>query len=486
MRSFLFLFLTILMLAVSCKHEPQTIIPDENIGSTYPDAIAKIMVNKCATAGCHNALSYENASGLQLENWTTLFEGGNSGANIIPFSPAYSSLLYFINTHADLGPITLPTMPLYADPLSREEYLTIANWIADGAPDANGNIPFQKNAETRQKIYLTQQGCDLLAVVDAKSHLLMRYIPIGTTPGIESPHCVRVSKDGAFAYVSFLGGQYIQKIDTKTDKIVDSVFVGVGSWNVLHLSQDGSKMMVSDWQGNGKMVLINANTMTIEQTYAGGDLFVFPHGITSNADFTTFFITAQYGNIIYKLSTDGNYEKLSLDGNTPVTTQGIRDPHEIIMTPDFSKYFVACEASNEVRVMDANADTLLKVIPVGIFPQELAVSRTTPYVFVSCMEDVSAFPNYKGSVYAINYNTYEATRIDGPFYQPHGIAVDDENGTLYIASRNSNPNGPAPHHASSCSGRNGYYHVYDLHSFTRLPRKYEVTVEPYSTDARFK
>src|SRR5690606_17130157 len=131
--------------------------------------------------------------------------------------------------------------------------------IETGAADINGNIPFATDASTRQKIYLTMQGCDMVAVIDAQTKVVMRYIEVGKTPAIENPHCVRVSSDGRFAYVSFLGGDYIQKINTETDAVVDELQVGIGSWNVFLLSPDGKKMLLSDWrpQPNGRLLLIN-------------------------------------------------------------------------------------------------------------------------------------------------------------------------------------------------------------------------------------
>jgi hypothetical protein len=91
-------------------------------------------------------------------------------------------------------------------------------------------------------------------------------------------------------------------------------------------------------------------------------------------------------------------------------------------------------------------------------------------------------------VYVIDYRTLEIiSRIPGPFYQIHGITVDDRSRSLYIASRNLLGEGPAPHHTSECGGRNGYYNIYNSSTF--LPyngRRYESTVDPYSADIRFK
>jgi DNA-binding beta-propeller fold protein YncE len=139
--------------------------------------------------------------------------------------------------------------------------------------------------------------------------------------------------------------------------------------------------------------------------------------------------------------------------------------------------------------MGAHKDTLLKVIPVGKFPQELAISKSQPYLFVTCTEDdANPYARRKGSVYVINYNTLDIVQvIYGDFYQPHGITVDDQNGYIYIASTNANPNGPAPHHVTAGGGRAGWYSIYNLNTLQPYNnRQYQMTVMPYSADTRFK
>ncbi len=489
MRTAILSFFVITLIILSCKHEPFKTPVNPTVVSNFPTEIAAIFNTRCATSGCHNAQSYQNAGGLRLDSWEHLFEGGNNGAVAIPYSIENSSLLFFLNIDSSLGPIAEPTMPLHEQPLSREEFLTVRDWIARGAPDKNGKIPFADNPDTRQKIYLTQQGCDLVAVIDAEKKVVMRYISVGMSGAVEAPHCIKVDNDGRYAYVSFIGGQHIQKIDTRIDEVVASLNVGTGSWNIVHLSPDGKQLMVSDWQGNGQLILVNTETMQEVRRFNPTNGFIFPHGIASNASFDTFFVTAQYGNVIYRFAPSGGaIQRITIDGSAPTFAAGTRDPHEIMMTPDFSKYFLTCEASDEVRVMDAHADTLIHVFNLGIKPQEIAMSRKMPYMFITCMEDVSPFPKSKGSVYVLNYETMEIVkRLDGKFFQPHGITVDDHNGVVYIASRNATTDGPAPHHPSACGGRNGWYSLFDLNTLTALDEKrYEVSIEPYSADARFK
>ncbi len=504
-RSFIFVLLLIAAsvgIISSCVHKPysQVITADGN----FPQDVARILVAKCAVSGCHNAASYHNASELRLDTWDALFDGGSSGAVVVPFNAENSPLLYFVNTNAANGPVATPTMPesttaFPQSPLTTAEYNTLKNWIASGAPDKNGNVAFSSNPDTRQKIYITQQGCDLLAVVDAEKHVVMRYIPIGASSArIESPHCVRAANDGMHLYASFLNGDYVQKIDTRTDQLAGNANVGSlkanGSWNILYVAPADTAVVTSSWVGDGILAYLNSATMNVDagRTLGGGSTLVYPHGITSNRTFDTFYVTAQYGNVIYKMSADGMmYKLLSLNGNPPSTstdsTITAPNPHEILMAPDYTHYFVTCQTSNEVRVLDAHTDSVLAHVSVGTLPQEMAWSTTVPYLFVSCMEDASTVSGMRGSVYAINYNTLETTVIYGDFYQPHGLAVDDKNGLLYVVSTNANPAGPAPHHATACSGRAGWYSIYDLHTLQPINNKrYQLTVMPYSATARFK
>jgi YVTN family beta-propeller protein len=478
MKPLPYLLFCVVML-FGCTHPPT------NYTGEYPDDGRAIIDNKCATAGCHNDKSFQNAANLRLDRWEQLWKGSGTGAVIIPFNPANSSLTYFINTNPDLGPVLQPQMPINSSSLSASEYITIRDWIAAGAPDKVGNIPFSSNPTTRQKVYISQQGCDLIAVVDGETSLIMRYIKIGKSPQIEVAHCLRFSPDGRYCYVSFTQGDYLQKIDVDKDEVVADLYLGEGSWNLFQVSEDGKSLLISDF-GKGKLKFVNLEEMKVSFTLED---FVNPHGIASNPSFDTFWVTSQYGNTVYRVTKKGSVRMYSIDDNDPNFLNQTRDPHEIVMSPDHSKYFLTCQASNEVRVMDTKTNKLIKVIPVGTFPQEFAISKAKPYLFVSCQEEVTGeFPNFKGAVYVIDYNTLELVRrIPGPFYQIHGLTVDDKNSRLYVASRNVSTSGPAPHHSSECGGRNGYYSVYDINTLQpSTNRRFESSVDPYSADVRFK
>jgi DNA-binding beta-propeller fold protein YncE len=482
----------------ACKHDPITTTAAVDDGG-YPDDINRILVTRCGTSptggGCHNATGAPNAGNLRLDTWDAMLSGANHGSVVIPYDTLNSSLLHYINTDSSIGTVAFPAMPytgsqVSSSPLSRDEYLLIRNWIARGAPDKAGNVPFSENPGTRQKVYLTEQGSDVLSVIDAQRHVIMRNIPIGMTNSIESPHCVRVSPDGQSAYVSFLAGDYMQKIDTRTDKVVGTVQLGSGSaagssmWNLLHVSDDNRKVMIADFI-KGVLQIVDAQTMKIDQTIS--TTFRSPHGIASLPGFDTVFITGQYGNTVYKIILSaGDYKLISIDGKPTQSQTNTLDPHEIMMAPDYSKYFLTCEASNEVRVLDTRSDAILKAIPVPTKPQELAISSTKPYIFVTCMEAASLTPGAYGAVVVINYQTLEVVKtIWGAFWQPHGIAVDDQHGIFYVAT--TNQTGPSSGHNHTSDGKHGWYNVYSLETLEPvLTRQFETLVLPYSADSRFK
>lgn len=504
--------LTVFAITLSCKHKAY-LGPsgggDSFEKGCYPDAIANIIVKRCATAGCHNAASYTGANDLLLDTWEHLFNGGANGAAVVPYSPDYSPLLTFINQDTSNGDAFLADphsrMPQDGTILSAADYQTIKDWIKNGAPNCSGKIAFSDDATTRQKIYLTQQGCDLVAVIDAQSKLVMRYIKAGVLDGVtESPHCVRIAADGNKGFVCFTGGTSLQRINTTTDNIDASVPIpsvnAAPSWNILYITPDGSNVLVCDYNASGGAVLMDAVTMsgTAKKYFSP---MIYPHGVTSSGNFDTLYVSSQYGNAVYKfpsiLSNTDLAQKISLNSNPAVpspTPTGGPNPHEVVMVPDGSKYIVTCQGTNEVKVLDAHTNAILKTFTaadgVGVFPQEVALSAKNGFAYISCQDKDNVVDTFKGSVFVFNYKTLSAVGVisakTGKLSQPHGITVDDRNDVLYVASINAN--GPAPHHVTKCGGRNGYYRIFSsIPPFTQINgRTYEVSVAPYSMDVRFK
>jgi DNA-binding beta-propeller fold protein YncE len=469
----------------SCQKDPAII----NIsGSGYPEKVGKIMLTKCAVQGCHNDRSFEAAGNLNLTTWDEMFKGSRTGAVAIPFNHRKSSLFLFVNTFDELGVSMKPTMPVNAEPLTKEEVITLRDWIDQGAPNDKGFVKFSDNP-SRKKIYINNQGCDNVAVIDQESKLIMRFVSVGNKPQIEAPHMVKISPDGKYWYVIFTASDIIQRFRTSDDSFAGEIFIGQGNWNTFSITGDSKTAFIVDWSSSGKIAVVDLDNMTFKRHYQGAGLFTFPHGSAISPDNKFLYVTAQSGNYIYKIDISNIdfpeiYEILLAPGQ-PVLKNSSLDPHFIEISPDGKSYHVVCQASNEIRIMDIETDALLGIIPTGDFPQELTFSSKSGLAFVSCTEDTRTFAGRRGSVTVYNYQSKTTVKSIYTGHQPHGIAADDEKMLVYVANRNIDANGPAPHHVTDCGGRNGYMTVIDINTLELLsPKRYELSVDPYFVEIR--
>ena len=378
-------------------------------------------------------------------------------------------------------------MPYGKTPLSHDEVAIFKNWINSGAPDKNGFVKFSDNP-ARKKYYITNQGCDVVTVVDAESQLPMRYVNVGTAGSGEAPHMVRVSADGNYWYVLSLAGNYLEKYRTSDDKLEAKAFIGSGYWNAFIISSDSHTAYCTSMTGTGKIAIVNLVAMTADSLLP----FNYPHGVALNNNNDTLYATEQIASsYIYKipLADFSSISQIDLyDGAIPGAPL---NAHEVAFTPDGTKYFVTCQGDNSVKVYQAGTDALLTSIPVGASPTEMIFSASTNYLFVSCTEDVINFPGKRGSVAVIDYTTNSFVKYLYTGWQPHGINVDDAKKLVIVVNRNFASDGPAPHHSGECGGRNGYVTFIDLNTLEMVPnyysnstKKMEISVDPYSVGIR--
>jgi DNA-binding beta-propeller fold protein YncE len=459
-------------LFTSCKHDEEEVEPGDG---NFPEPIAEIMITRCATPGCHNTTSKDAASGLDLSSWDKMFEGNNNGAVTIPYRSGQSTLFYFVNSDSSLGITQLPTMPFNQPALTNAEVIAIRDWIDNGAPDKNGNIKFADDPN-RHKFYISNQGCDVIGVHDGETAVVMRYVDVGISGAIESPHMIKMSPDGQYWYVIFLNSDVMQRFRVSDDTFVDEVNITQGSWNTFSITSDGKYAFAVDFSNTGRIAFVDLENMTLELIYSDPGFFTNPHGSYISPDDNTLMVTQNIGNQIFKWDISDpyqpDYEALI------VNPSGTSDPHEVIYHPNGAKYYVSCEAIDEVWVFNSVNDSLIATIPTGDFPQEFTLSPKHELLFVSNMIGNSV------TIIDTNDDTFVKTLTTG--YEPHGLAVDDKKDLVYVANRNTPVSGgPPPHHVSECGGRNGYLTIIDINTLELVPGyKTELSVDPYSVMVR--
>ncbi len=451
----------------------------------FPDYVSKIMRRNCAVTGCHNAESAEATAGLSLENWYEMFNGARGGSPVVPYSPDQSYLLFTINTDTARGPVISPTMPIGSPALTEQQYQDLRQWILEGARNDRGKERFPPEAD-RRKWYVSNEGCDLVAVFDAESRQIMRFVSVGVEPDhLEEPHTVVVSPDRSAWYVVFnTFSPHIEHYSTLTDQRVADIPLGQNGWNTMAISPDNKFGFVASEYLRDVVVV----DLVLGQVV--GSVFTLPqniYGAAIHSGRATLYLCQNRRSGLFALDYDGGGQLGNLrtidmvQGSLPVVPGEVW-PTEVQFLPDGSKYFVVCQHSKEVRVMDGATDQLLDVVPVGELPRHLAYSSARGLVFVSCMEDESLYPgdaSKRGSIIVIDAQTHQVVKTIYAGFQPDGISIDEAHGCLVVVNRNQLATGPAPHHGSTCAGRNGYVTLIDLATLELVPNaKFEVAVSP--------
>jgi len=474
----------VLMCAISCTHKSKV----DTTGSNYPPQIANIILNKCALSGCHNNLSYVNADELNLTTWDSLFMGSSTGSTVVPYRPDFSSMCFFTNTFSDLGITLQPTMPYTKTPLSKDEYLTLKNWIAAGAPGADGRIKYADDP-SRRKFYIANWLCSVVTVIDEASLLQMRFIDVGDNNISKYPYCVKVSPDKKYWYVSFFTqSAFVQKFNAADDKLVGEINLGPGVWTSFQIAADSRYAWFIDNSNPGKIAYADLDSMVVLSTYTFDGNFKYPTGIALNEQLNKMYVGVTNGNFVYNIDITNPLSpiihEMPIDGSTTVQFQSSVDPVELIAYPQTGKCYMACVASGEVRVFDMAHDALLNNILLDTGPAFMGISGTTQKLFVSCPDDTT-FPGNRGSVAIIDMQTNTIIKRVNTGYQPYGIAVDDDKKVVAVVNANISSAGPASHHVSGCGKKNGNITFIDLNTLSLVHQKLlEVAVFPFSAALR--
>jgi YVTN family beta-propeller protein len=452
----------------------------------FPDLIDRILEKNCATSGCHTTQSALAAGGLSLASWDALFAGSRGGSAVIPYSPDQSFLLHAVNDDSSRGPILVPTMPLNQSPLSDADYNELVAWIAAGARNASGRERFPPRAD-RRKWYVAHHGCDLVAVLDAESRQVMRYVEVGD-PGVdEQVFSIHISPDRQFWYVLFgANTPRIEQYSTLTDAKVADIALSHKIWNTMAFTPDGKWAFVVSGAFQDVAVVD-----LVQGAVVGSPFPVFRNvlGAAVHPQRAELYLTDADSSALVVLRHDSSGGLAServvdlVQGVQPAIG-GALWPYDVQFAPDGSTYYVTCWHSQEVRVFAAATDSLLAVIGVGEAPTRMAFSAATGQLFVACMEETAAFggdATKRGAVAVIDMGQQQMERLVYAGFQPHGLAVDAAHGYLVVASRNLRQDGPVQHHASLCAGRNGYVTLIDMTTWEAVAGyRPELSADPFS------
>ncbi len=470
-RNFLIVSLMVLVLLSSCTNE--VVAP----ASCYPEEVGQIISQNCAVSGCH--VGSNAPENLNLQTWNDLLKGSNFGAVVIPFEPDWSHVFQHANQFPELGTQATPIMPPPpATRLSFDQVRTLREWIVEGAPNCNGEIPWEEQlARTTGKVFALCAGSDLVAVSDIQTNLITRFIEVGQIKGSseEAPHFISLSPNGEFFLVSLLRGSIVEKYRTDNYEFEGRVEVDAQP-ALIAIHPDGERAVITHWNddvGTPRLTLLNVNTMEIiSQERGDNDFIAQPHGIAATADFSTIYVTANSGNYYAKITLDENgftgLDKILLgpdvDGSVPRPSTQLK-PYQCVLSSDESLLFITCNETDEVRVFDTATDELVAQIPTGEFPRLMTYDAQDERLYVACAneDNFTEQGSMRGCVTVIDTENLEFIQnIYRLGHRPHGLDIDPTRRLLFVSSENIGGADPPHHVVEGASGPPGKYNVVDL------------------------
>ncbi len=463
--------------------------------SQYPEPVARILVRRCA--GCHGAMQQAPTTpghghstapnapppiNLNLSSWDSLFYGpAHEVPLVIPFDAEWSHILWKVNRYPEWGPTSAPLcpppVPDSSNLLTKEELEVLRAWIAQGAPNADGRLPWaERMSSCNRKAFVCASGSDVVAVFDLDTYRLLRQIPVGIRPGqVESPHYIQISPDKRYFYVTLIAGAAVEKYRTDNYEKVGRVEVGSNPAHI-EFSPDGKYAVITHFTDVApvKLTLIDAERMVVldELRDPTGQIIARPHGLWITPDFRYAYVTANAGNYCTKVEISPDRQRFVDFEQIPLVPSMLPQPdtrwgpYQILAEPTGQYYFVSCDASNEVRVFRQSDDSLVAVIPTPAAPKLMAYHDGL--VYVACLKaKAPALQGDKmGAISVIDATTLRLiTNIYGTGHLPRGIGVDPVRGRLLISFENLAGTDPPHHYVGGLPGAPAKLYALRIPSF---------------------
>ena len=249
------------------------------------------------------------------------------------------------------------------------------------------------------RVYVTNQLSGTVSVIDIASNTVVATVPVGIRPsGMD------FTAYYGELWVANEGSNNVSVIDLDTNTVVDTVPVGIAPHGIT-FSPHGEEIYVTS----------QSDTVTVVDEHDHHIIATVPVGHTP----TDIEAPLWSGPKIYVSNQSSNtVSVISRVSNTVVKTIPVgTDPTGLLQTPLTSKLYVANKGSNTISVIDMATDTIVDTLS-AVHPHELASSALTDdYLYATGMGATGGVV----TVLDLTTGAVVATVPVGDF--PEGIAV---------------------------------------------------------------
>jgi YVTN family beta-propeller protein len=435
----------------------------------FPDEITQLFNTPyneegltCTTPSCH--ASENSASGLNLKDWQSTMNGSVNGSMAVPYNGFWSYMFSVVNNDTVYGPVSTVGLSDYHK-LDSSRVSIIKNWIDQGAKSKDGRVALA-NQPINEKFFITNQASDLVAVVNSKSKLISRFIPVGGRSNqLDAPHYITLSHDNRFFFVSLIQEGYLEKYDVNTDYPFirsDRTAAGLNPAHIV-VSPDDLSGYVSNFDASGTQRTIrkfSTSPLQIVDTVTNVRMTA-PHGMALSSDGSLLFVASQIGEYMFRITTsDFEIENSApVDPSVPPTGNGTGNfgPYQVVISPDNNRLFVSLREGNKVGVYNSQTLERISLIEVGTKPLLMKFTNDGQYLFV-CNRN-------SNSVTVINATSLTvASTITGVGIQPHGVDFTTDGQYAIIACETQT--GFDGHHPQSGNFKTGVSRMIKVSNLT--------------------
>ncbi len=228
--------------------------------------------------------------------------------------------------------------------------------------------------------------------------------------------------------------QFLQLIDPKTEKQLDSISIGK-AWYGLKFSNDDSKLYASG--GNDNIIIsyeIRNNKFASPDTIRLGEAWpkakISPAGIdVDNRRKRLYTVTKEDSSLyVVDLLSKKTIKKLKLS----------HEAYACVLSPDKSELYISIWGGDKLAVYDVAQERIVAEIATQSHPNEILVNKKGTYIFVANANDnsVSVINTAQRKVAETISATLFPTNLTGS--TTNGLALSADEKTLYIANADNN------------------------------------------------
>lgn len=242
------------------------------------------------------------------------------------------------------------------------------------------------------------------------------------------------SKDSKLLAVTNNGQseQSIMLIDPQSFEVIHKSVIPK-SWYGLAFSNDHSMLFASG--GNDNMIRIyntEGNTLTEKDAIVLGDVWpkrISPTGLTLDQQNDYLYVVTKDDSALYKVNlTNRETDRLFVG----------HEAYACMLSKDGSVLYVTLWGGNAIAVVDPESLSLIRTIPVGSHPNELAMTGDGKFLFTSCANDNSVHIVDTKSLMVVE-KLHTACFPDSPAGStPNALAISEDNKRLYVANADNN------------------------------------------------